>query len=388
MEIEDKIRTQIEAILINDARNFKEIKKMATADEPLEAEVLAEERNLYQRIINSYRNAVGEVNKLLEENIASLSSFYRIVDSIKEKKDFQEICSRIVDCILQDFNADYCSLLFPEDDDTLCLEGICEDRRFLRIHTAENLLGSREFEMELTRMSEDHGDCLYIEDVYKEPRFNTFDFPGVVRSVLCHPITLSDRPAGFLLLSHSLPKFFHENHIRVIRILGNYIAHLRLLHYSGTLPDLSGLENPPEDPMDSEESDIPDTSAIVLVSFDSQDSYGRRVPLGKESIRDIRTRIRSVLDGKESVLFYRDRELIVFMPGVTSELLPGRVRCVREAFVNWQAKRMNERKDIRMNVGFSVCEGDEDLSRMLEIASVVMHPESDEESGFDPDDEK
>jgi hypothetical protein len=381
MEIEDKIRTQIEAILVNDARNFKEIKRMASEDEPLEAEVLAEERNLYHRIINSYRNAVSEVNKLLEENIASLSSFYRIVDSIKEKKDFQEICSRIVDCILQDFNADYCSLLFPEDDDTLCLEGICEERKFLRIHTIENLLGSREFEQKLTRMAEDKGDCLYIEDAYKEPQFNTFDFPGVVRSVLCHPITLSNRPAGFLILSHSLPKFFHENHIRVIRILGNYIAHLRLLHYSGTLPVFSGLE----DPMEMGDSDIPDVNSIVLLGFDSMDSYRRRVPLGKDPIRDIRTRIRSVLDPKESVLFYRDRELIVFLPGISSDMLPERVRCIREAFGRWQAKREDDRKNIRMNVGFSVCEGDEDLSRMLEIASVVMHPESDEETEFIPE---
>jgi hypothetical protein len=32
-----------------------------------------------------------------------------------------------------------------------------------------------------------------------------------------------------------------------------------------------------------------------------------------------------------------------------------------------------------MNLGFSVCEGEEDLSRTLEVASLVMHPDSDEE---------
>ena len=86
MEIEERIRSQIEAILTNDARNFSEIQKMASADEPLDTEALADERNLYHRIINSYRNAVSEVNKLLEENIGSLSGFYRIVESIKEKE--------------------------------------------------------------------------------------------------------------------------------------------------------------------------------------------------------------------------------------------------------------------------------------------------------------
>ncbi len=173
MEIEDRIRTRIEAILVNDARNFSEIKKMATDDEPLEAEdILADERNLYHRIINSYRSAVGEVNKLLEESIGSLSAFYRIVESIKEREDFQEICSQIVNCVLKDFGADYCSLLFPEDKDTLCLEGICEDRQFLRIHTKASLLGSKDFERELMRLAAENADCLIIEDVYKEPRFN------------------------------------------------------------------------------------------------------------------------------------------------------------------------------------------------------------------------
>jgi len=382
MEIEDRIRTQIEAILINDARNFKEIKMMASDDEPLDAEVLAEERNLYNRIINSYRNAVSEVNKLLEENIASLSSFYRIVDSIKEKRDFQEICSRVVDCILQDFNADYCSLLFPENDDILCMEGICEERRFIRIHTGDNLLGSKEFEQELTQMALENADCLYIEDVYKESKFNTVDFPAVVRSVLCLPITLRNQPAGFLILSHSLPKFFHDNHIRVIRILGSFIAHLRLLHYSGSVPDFSKTGKYSED----DGSDAPDTNAVALMDFDLLDQAGRRVPLNRESVCEIRSRIRSVLEGRESILFHRDRELIVFLPGISSDRLPERVRCIREAFCAWQVSR-EDRKNIRMNLGFSVCEEDEDLSRMLEIASVVMHPESEEESGFHSDDE-
>ena len=382
MEIEDRIRNQIEAILINDAKNFNEIRMMASEDEPLDAEVLAEERNLYNRIINSYRSAVSEVNKLLEENIASLSSFYRIVDSIKEKRDFQEICSRIVDCILQDFNADYCSLLFPETEGTLCLEGICEERKFIRIHTGDNLLGSKEFELELTQMAVENGDCLYIEDVYKESRFNTVDFPAVVRSVLCLPITLCNQTAGFLILSHSLPKFFHDNHIRVIRILGSFVAHLRLLHYNGGIPEFSG----PGTCSEEDDSYAPDANAVVLLNFDLPDSGGRRVPLNRDSVCEIRSRIRGVLQDRETILFHRDRELMVFLPGVSSVRLPERVRRIREAFYAWRAVR-EDRKNVCLNLGFSVCEEDEDLSRMLEVASIVMNPANDEDPDNYSDDE-
>lgn len=376
MEIEERIRTRIEAILVNDARNFTEIRKMATSDEPLDAEILADERNLYHRIINSYRSAVSEVNKLLEENIGSLSGFYRIVESIKEKEDFQEICAQIVHCMLQDFGADYCSLLFPEDGHTLCLEGICEERKFLRIHSQTSFLGSRELELELTRMAAESPDCLNIEDIYKEPRFNNVDFPGVVRSVLCLPILLGNAPIGFLILSHSLPSYFHDNHVRVLKILGSLVAHLRLLHDKGhAVPPMQ------THPCGTDEAaDKPDVYAVVLAEFDAAGAYGRRTHLEKESVREIRGRIQSVLQPGESVLFYGERELLVFLPGVDAGNLPARVRGLRDAFCQWQTERIESRRQVRIHLGFSVCEGDEDLSRTLEVAALVMHPDADEES--------
>ncbi|HSW38709.1 MAG TPA: hypothetical protein VLL97_04385, partial [Acidobacteriota bacterium] len=158
MEIEERIRYRIEAILVNDARNISEIKKMAEDDDLPGADALADERNLYQRIITSYRSAVNEVNKLLEENIGSLSGFYHIVESIKEKEDFQEICCRIVDGVLAHFGAEYCSILFPFDGERVCVEGVHEDSKWMRMHGGTSLMGSREFEAELTRMAAGNGD--------------------------------------------------------------------------------------------------------------------------------------------------------------------------------------------------------------------------------------
>jgi hypothetical protein len=374
MEIEDRIRTRIEAILVNDARNFSEIKKMAEDGEPLESDILADERSLYHRIINSYRNAVSEVNKLLEESIRSLSGFYSIVESIKEKEDFQEICTQIVNCVLQDFGVEYCSFLFPEQEDTLCLEGIHEDRKFLRVHSKTSLLGSKEFEQELTRMAQESSECLNIGDVYKEPRFNAIDFPGVVRSVLCLPIVLHNMPAGFFILSHSLPNFFQDNHIRVLKILGSFVAHLRLLHQNGRI---SKPAPPPTSPIQypSEESDA---YAVVLMDFDTLDAYGRRSPLEKEAVREIRRQMQGTLEERDSILFYGEAELLSFLPGVVSESLVGRVCKLREAFHQWQNARIEKRSHTRIHLGFSVCEGEEDLAKTLEVAALVMHPETDD----------
>jgi len=85
-----------------------------------------------------------------------------------------------------------------------------------------------------------------------------------------------------------------------------------------------------------------------------------------------------VLEGKESVLFYGEKELLVLMPGVSSESLPSRVCSLSEAFRQWRSEQSGEQRNARLNLGFSACDGEEDLSRTLEVASLVMHPESGE----------
>ena len=376
MEIEEKIRTQIEAILVNDARNYSEIRKMAEDDEPLDVSLPTDERNLYHRIIQGYRNAVNDVNKILEENVASLSGFFRIVDGVKEKTEFQEICTQIVDCLLQDFGADYCGLLFPSGAGTLCVEGIREDRRILRIHSNPSMLGSRELERQVTRMAVEIGDCLHIEDVYKVQEFNAVDFPGVVRSLLCLPLMLHGSPAGFLLLSHSLPGSFQENQIRVLKVLGSYIAHLRLMHSAGRL-DLPAERQVPAVAEVPEESDA---YAVVLMGFETEDNYGRRMPLHREAVREIRPFLQRVLELKESVLFYGERELFVLMPGVTADRIPERIRLMRGSFRLWQESREDIGASVRMSLGYSVCDGEEDFSRTLEVASLVLHRDADGEA--------
>ena len=104
------------------------------------------------------------------------------------------------------------------------------------------------------------------------------------------------------------------------------------------------------------------------------------VVVDREAVREIRMRLYGVLEPRESILFYGERDLLVFMPGVSSEQLPTRIRSLRETFHRWHVDQLENQRNARMNLGFSVCEGDEDLSRTLEVASLVMHPESDDES--------
>lgn len=378
MDIEDRIRSRIEAILTNDAKNRAEVMSVA-GDEPLQADPFEEERNLYQRILQTYRNAVSEVNHILEENVGFLSGYFQMVESIKGKEDFEEICAQIAECVLEDFGAEYCSLFFlPEtgnNADFFCVEGVREGQSFVRMHSGGNLLGIAEFGPIVAGMSEESAGFLNIEDVYKDSRFNTIDFPSVVRSMICLPIIANERPTGFLLMSHSRPRFFTDNHIRVLRIVASSVAHLRhLTNGRGHAPAASTVLS---SETRSQESS-PDLS-IVLLSFERPGPFKRTMPLDKETLRQMRDCLHKALAPQDSLLFYGDGDLIALLPGVKAGDVPQRVRNFREAFRKWKAEQGDRLSGISLGLGFASCEDGDDLARTLEVASQVMHPDMDED---------
>ena len=375
IDIEGRIRSRIEAVLLNDARNSYELKMMASGEDPLDGEPFAEERNLYQRIINSYRNAVSEVNGLLEENIGFLSAFYRIAETIKEKDDLQDICSQLVDCILQDLGAEYCSVIFRDFDDQRAkpqyLEGIREQRKFLCSHSRPALLASSEFDRIVANLVSESTDCLNIGDVYREPRFFAVDFPSVVRSLVCLPIRLGQETIGALILSHSLPHYFTTNHTRVLKILASILAHLRLLTARAEKPpESSGY--PPMRPSSAGES--ADILSIILLNFESDDRTCNHGP-DKETIGSIRAALAGMLLERESLLLYDDAELLALLPGVTAEQVSSRISRFQQEFERWKARQGDRARHLSLRLGYSTCESGEDLARTLETASLIMRPD-------------
>jgi hypothetical protein len=377
MEIEERIRTRIEAILINDARNHAEMARTAGYDgEPLREDPFGDERNLYQRMISSYRSAIKEVNSLLEEHVSLLSGFYRFIEAIKDKKDVEEICAHIVDCILQDLGAEYCTLIFCEDEQTcagLHLEGIREDRRFVRIHSKPELLGSGDLEKALVALSADSTECRHIDDVYREPEFLRLDFPSLVRSLVCVPVCSNRTRIGLLAMSHSCPHYFNDNHIRVLKILASYAAHIRLAAQNGPSPPA----------IDRTQHTSVDVISLSLLDFEICDSHGRWVPPDRGIVQHLRGALLEALEGRGSLTFHGELSLLLLLPGIPSEKLHSFVRMVKDAFERWREAQNDPERSIRMHVGCATCDGDDDFERVLEVASHLMHPEIDDESHLD-----
>ncbi len=368
MDIEGKIRSRIESILSNDLKNSAEIQRMAISEEPLEIDPFEEDRNLYQRIINNYRAAVSEVNGLLEHNINLLSGLSRIIENIKGRTSLQEIGIHTVENLLEEFGAEYAALVLFSPGDAkephLCLEGVREDRAFFRIPSGNNLLGLPILNHITERIRAENADFLNLGDVYRQTVFNSVDFPSVVRSMICLPVRLDGNLLGLLILSHSLPNFFSDNHVRILKILSNVLAHLSMFIDAGIPAAYASGEAPV-----SPKADEGDLLSIVLLEFEKADFYGRVVRLSLESLRAIRSRLRLILAPGESIAFYEERILLVLLPGVASAGLPVRIKALQDAFSHWKSGRGDRAADIRMNIGFSTCEGEQDLSRALEVAS-------------------
>jgi hypothetical protein len=263
--------------------------------------------------------------------------------------------------------------VFFDDDPAyrhLCLEGVKENRKFLRIHSRSELLGSEELEKVLIGMSAESPECRNIGDVYREPQFINVDFPSMVRSLVCIPVTSVQRTIGLLIMSHSRPRYFNDNHIRVLKILASFAAHLKLLTGKRT------ADVPSDESTRGESADL---LSLVALEFEVQDSYRRWVAPDTEILCSIRTVLFEALGGKGAVLFRGERELIALLPGFDSHQLHGTVCAIRNAFHAWRASQTAGLSSMRMNLGCATCEGEDDLERALEIAGHLMHPETEQE---------
>jgi hypothetical protein len=379
METEEWIRSRLESILANDARNYAEVRRVASEEGFPAAEGSGEERSLYQRVIHTYRNAIAEVNRRFEENVWFLSGFYRILESIKEEGDFQETCLRVVDCVLREFGAEYCALVVSDDSKpdspSLCVEGVQETEKFISVHSRPLLAGSEEFAQILMSLAEEEPAGTAVNDVYVDARFQAIDFPSVIRSLVCLPITLRGKTIGFVALAHSIPCHFSGDHTRILRILTGLLASVRRL----TSAQPAEARSAPSSSSRNESVDDGILS-VVLMDFETPGPGGKYVPLDRDTVLMVRNWVAPDLTGRECALCYGEKSLLLMLPGTTSDVLLSRIRDFQNGFFEWKRGQSEKWQAVRMNIGYSTCRTDEDLLQTLHSASAVMHAEPEEQS--------
>ncbi len=362
----DGTHAQLESILTSEAHH-----SAVLADgQPAGSELSAPDKEYYERIINTYRNAVREVNDLFEENIAFLSGFSQLFDNVRDTNDFGVICSYVLDCVLQDFGAEYSSLVFFDPTDSPSLEGMREECRFLRIHSRPEILGSERVQQILVELARREQGSFTIDDVYREPDFARIDFPGVVRSIACSPLVANGEATGLLIAGHSRPKYFTDNHIRVLRILAGFASHLHfLIRESRPSATKSKFGKPKTE----------DVLSVALLELRVHDSLDRWIAAGSSLLSSLRTRFYRAVAGKGSAVFRGDRELVILLPGLAKNEMHEMAARLKLEYQQWQSDQNGILPEIRMNLGYITCEGDVDLERMLEMLDFKTNPDAPEE---------
>jgi hypothetical protein len=171
-------------------------------------------------------------------------------------------------------------------------------------------------------------------------------------------------------MAHSIPSSFRDNHFRLLRIVAGIVAHVRLLtsgHHDGGVPTLA--------PVDGNSSEL---YSVVLVSFENCNGHRNGGPPDPETLRRLRQVLAGALQPYEPVLPHSEKELLALLPGTGAELVSGKVGGLRQAFRAWSAAHENGQRKLRMSLGFCTCRPGDNLSRAVEIASAIMHPEADE----------
>ena len=151
-------------------------------------------------------------NKWPEEK--SLSLIQRVDGALQLIPDFPETCKSILDALIEEMDADNCSLMLKDPVSNLLVLRAARGREDPRssYYSPEFSPGKR-FEVGegVAGWVIDRGEPLMLDDVAQEPRF--VDIQGSrsqVRSLLCVPIRENSETIGVFNLSHSKEAAFSD----------------------------------------------------------------------------------------------------------------------------------------------------------------------------------
>ena len=172
---------------------------------------------------DAYAHALSQSNQAFMDKVKEFSILKRLADTITWNMDKRQICTEIVDVIIDETTAENCSLWLMDSH-----------REFLRLAAVKGQLDhrARYFSAEESEKHQmkvgtgaagwvaEKGESLLIEDVANNPLFVKSSSSGAeptITSLLCLPIKGHDRVLGVLNLSHpDIGAFSLENE----RVLG------------------------------------------------------------------------------------------------------------------------------------------------------------------------
>ena len=186
-----------------------------------EVKRLTEERNLYVKLLE-------EANLLFEEKVKELSLLKRIGDIIINTFDLESFCRNLVNIIIEETNAENCSLLLKDKDSENLVLKVASGTLDKRISFFEDIKKSNIIfavgEGVAGKVALE-GKPILIDDVNNDDRFDHSRksyFP--IGSLLCCPLVLQKHVLGVINLSNPHTHAFSHSDVRAITIFSAFVS--------------------------------------------------------------------------------------------------------------------------------------------------------------------
>ena len=178
--------------------------------------------------IHGLQDELAQASQLFEEKIRDLSIAHRIGDSLKYARDVRRVFETIIDTILEETNAENCSLmLLNRETGELAVKAARgqTDAAVSYYPLTHNSRSSFRLGEGIAGWVAQHGRAASIPDISWDSRFVVASrAAGPIASLLCLPLIIEDNVVGVLNLSHPRRRAFSAEDERLMAFIADQVS--------------------------------------------------------------------------------------------------------------------------------------------------------------------
>lgn len=334
-------------------------------------ERIHEEFETYQNFAEKQLQVLSERNIRLERDLDALANIVEVSQYINSYISHENLISMINDMIVGILGGTYSTIYLIEDG---------------KLEVKATNTNSQEIIFPTIINS-------YIENAEefvvnsKEIIFEEQEFRRDIRSVIGFPIRIRNRNIGYIMVEHTLYRFFTRAHIKFVSSIANQIAiaiensilYKRIQESSKRDPLLNiynrkyFFEN-----LDKNIKEFPEKSfGIVMIDVDNfkkvNDNFGHQ--FGDEALQHVVSVIKSCLKDEDIIARYGGEEIIICLRGnETEKEMEERVEQTRKKLENSPVIRDNIIKTVTISIGLSFYPVDgHSVDAVVEVADSLMY---------------
>ncbi len=169
---------------------------------------------------DAFAHSLATSNQMFMAKVKEFSIIKRLSDSLLVGLNRRQICTEIVDIIIDETTAENCSLwLIDRTLKHLALVAVRGQEDGQCRYLEQGLGQTLEVGRGAAGWAAHHGESLLIEDVASSPYFIQSESQTHIRSLLCVPIKANGQVIGVLNMSHPDIGAFSQEHERVLQLI-------------------------------------------------------------------------------------------------------------------------------------------------------------------------